>query len=200
MTQLPLPLAYTRSKDEADFFVSDCNSKAVSWIDHFPEWGHHTTLLLGPEGSGKSHLAAIFKSRHGALVDIFDEPIRHVDEVSLFHRYNAAKEAGRGLLIVQRDLPDSVELADLASRLANAPVVRIEAPDDDVLGAVMIKAARDRGLNLPPDLVRYALIRLERQFAAVHAFVAQLDAASLVQRREMTVALASKILMEPSRS
>lgn len=200
MTQLPLPLAYTRSKDEADFFLSDCNSKAVAWIDHFPQWGHHATLLLGPEGSGKSHLAAIFKSRHGAVVDVFDQPIRRDDEVALFHRYNAAKEAGRGLLIVQRDAPTSVALADLASRLANAPVVRIEAPDDAVLGAVMIKAARDCGLNLPPDLVSYALIRLERQFAAIHAFIARLDAASLAQRREITVALASKVLMEPDRS
>ncbi len=200
MTQLPLPLAYKRSKDEADFFVSDCNSKAVAWIDHFPKWDHHATLLLGPEGSGKSHLAAIFKARHGDLVDIFDQPIRGVDEVALFHRYNSAKETGRGLLIVQRDAPVSVELADLASRLANAPVVRIEAPDDAVLGAVMIKAARDRGLNVPPELVSYALIRLERQFAAIHAFVAQLDVASLLHRREITVALASKILQESERS
>ncbi len=200
MTQLPLPLGYTRSKDEADFFVSDCNSKAVAWIDHFPQWGHHATLLLGPEGSGKSHLAAIFKARHGVQVDIFDQPITPVDEVALFHRYNAAKDAGTGLLIVQRDAPTAIVLADLASRIANAPVVRIEAPDGEVLGAVMIKAARDCGLNLPPNLVNYALIRLERQFSAIHAFIARLDAASLVQRREITVALASKVLTELERS
>jgi chromosomal replication initiation ATPase DnaA len=194
MTQLPLPLAYARSKDEADFFISDCNSKAVAWIDHFPQWGHHVTLLLGPEGSGKSHLAAIFKARHGATIDILDQPITSADEVALFHRYNAAKEAGTGLLIVQRELPTHVALPDLGSRLANAPVVRIEAPDDAVLGAVMIKAAKDRGLTLPPDVISYALIRLERQFAAIHAFIGQLDAASLAQRREITIALAGKVL------
>jgi chromosomal replication initiation ATPase DnaA len=194
MTQLPLPLAYARSKDEADFFISDCNSKAVAWIDHFPQWGHHATLLLGPEGSGKSHLAAIFKARHVTTADIFDQPIVQSDEVALFHRYNAAKEAGRGLLIVQREFPADVALPDLASRLANAPVVRIEAPDDAVLGAVMIKAAKDCGLNLPPEVISYALIRLERQFVAIHSFIARLDAASLAQRREITIALAGKVL------
>jgi chromosomal replication initiation ATPase DnaA len=194
MTQLPLPLAYARSKDEADFFISDCNSKAVAWIDHFPQWGHHATILLGPEGSGKSHLAAIFKARHSANVEVFDQPITPSDEVALFHRYNAAKESNCGLLIVQRDFPTHVALPDLASRLANAPVVRIEAPDDAVLSAVMIKAAKDRGLSVPPDVVSYALIRLERQFTAIHGFIAALDAASLAQRREITIALAGKVL------
>jgi chromosomal replication initiation ATPase DnaA len=194
MKQLPLPLAYAHSKDEADFFISDCNSKAVAWIDHFPQWGHHATLLLGPEGAGKSHLAAIFKARHGANVDVFDQPIDQSDEVALFHRYNAAKESDQGLLIVQREVPAHIALPDLASRLANAPVVRIEAPDDGILGAVMIKAAKDRGLSVPPDVIRYVLIRLDRQFSTIHAFMAQLDAASLVHRREITVALASTVL------
>jgi chromosomal replication initiation ATPase DnaA len=63
-----------------------------------------------------------------------------------------------------------------------------------VLGAVMIKAAKDRGLTLPPEVISYALIRLERQFAAIHSFIARLDAASLAQRREITIALAGKVL------
>jgi chromosomal replication initiation ATPase DnaA len=194
MTQLPLPLAYAQSSGEADFFISDCNSKAVMWIDHFPDWGHHATILLGPEGSGKSHLAAIFKARHSMLVDVVDQPIGHGDELWLFHLFNAAKEASRGLLIIHQEFPANVALPDLASRLAATPVVRIEAPDDAVLGAVMIKAARDRGLNLPPDVISYALPRLERRFAAVHNFVAQLDSASLAERRAITVPLASKLL------
>jgi ribosome-associated translation inhibitor RaiA len=42
--------------------------------------------------------------------------------------------------------------------------------------------------------VSYALIRLERQFSAIHRFIAQLDAESLAHRREITIALAGKIL------
>jgi chromosomal replication initiation ATPase DnaA len=193
MTQLALPLAYAHRTGEADFFISDCNSKAVAWLDLFPAWGHHATLLLGPEGSGKSHLAAIFEARHGARVDVLDSEVTASDETALFHRFNAAKEAGRGLLIVARDMP-VVQLPDLASRLGAAPVVRIEAPDDAVLGAVMIKAARDRGLSVPPEVISFALPRLERRFAAVHDFVARLDAASLAQRRDITVPLASALL------
>ncbi len=195
ITQLPLPLTYAHRTGEADFFVSDCNSKAVAWLDHFPHWGHHATLLLGPEGSGKSHLAAIFRARHGDNVDVQDGAISAADEVALFHRYNAAKEAGEGLLIVSRELP-VVTLPDLASRLGATPVVRIEAPDDAVLGAVMIKAARDRGLTVPPEVIYFAVPRLERRFAAIHDFVARLDAASLAQRRDITVPLASGLLTD----
>jgi chromosomal replication initiation ATPase DnaA len=191
MTQLPLPLVYAHRTGEADFYISDCNSKAVAWLDAYPDWQHHATLLLGPAGSGKSHLATIFKARNGADVDIYDQPI--ADEVALFHYFNSAKEQGRGLLIVQQEMP-AVVLPDLASRLAATPIMRIEAPDDAVLGAVMIKAGRDRGLNIPPDVVHYALVRLERRFACVHDFVEQLDAASLSQRRDVTVPLASGVL------
>jgi chromosomal replication initiation ATPase DnaA len=175
MNQLPLPLSYAHRTSEADFFI------------------HHATVLLGPEGSGKSHLAAIFRARHGVRVDVVDARIAASDEVALFHRFNGSKNAGRGLLIVAREMP-VVALPDLASRLGAASAVRIEAPDDAVLGAVMIKAARDRGLSVPPEVVSFALPRLERRFAAIHDFVARLDAASLAQRRDVTVPLASVVL------
>jgi chromosomal replication initiation ATPase DnaA len=200
MTQLSLPLAYVHSKDAADFFISDCNCKAVTWLEYFPNWGHHASLLLGPAGSGKSHLAAMFKAHHGTKVMVFDQSINADDEVALFHSYNNAKETNTGLLIVQRDAPVHIRLPDLASRLAEAPVVRIEAPDDAVLSAVMIKAARDRGLNLAPEIIAYALKRLERQFSVVHSFIAQLDITSLAQKRDVTVPLASQILQTLSSS
>ena len=191
--QLPLPLAYAQGTGEADFFVSPCNAKAVAWLDHFPGWGHHATLLLGPEGSGKSHLAAIFRARHGAQVDVWDQPLTKADEVALFHRYNAAREAGRGLLILARDMPQPA-LADLASRLAACPVVRIDPPDDEALGAVLLKAGRDRGLMLAPDVLRYCLTRMERSFAAAQALAADLDSLSLSARRPVSVRLAAEAL------
>jgi chromosomal replication initiation ATPase DnaA len=191
--QLPLPLAYAQGSGEADFFVSPCNAKAVAWLDHFPGWGHHATLLLGPEGSGKSHLAAIFRARHGAQVDVWDRPIAAGDEVNLFHRYNAAREAGRGLLILSREVPGPA-LPDLASRLAACPVIRIEPPDDEALGALLLKAGRDRGLALAPDVLRYCLARMERSFAAAQQLAADLDRLGLASRRDVTVKLAAQAL------
>ena len=191
--QLPLPLGFAEGMGEADFFAAPCNLHAWRWIGRFPDWGHHATLLLGPEGSGKTHLAAIFKARHEARAEIWDQTVAAADETRLFHRYNAAREAGHGLLIVAREAP-AVALPDLASRLAACPVVRIEPPDDEVLGAVLIKTARDRGFAIPPEVLRYALPRLERSFRAVRQFTLQLDALSLAQQRAITVPLAARAL------
>ena len=48
-----------------DFMVASSNDAAVAQIDNWPNWSGPTLLLVGPEGSGKSHLAQVFRMRAG---------------------------------------------------------------------------------------------------------------------------------------
>jgi chromosomal replication initiation ATPase DnaA len=211
--QLPLPLRWSPADSDGDYFVSDSNRDAVSWMEQgAASWNHHASLLIGPAKSGKTHLAKIFAARFGgkfislhrsgeatgAGVYIFDQLGPGLDEISLFHTYNRVKEQGGTLLLVSelqpRDWP--VRLPDLASRLAATPQLAIGAPDDDLLGAVIIKQLRDRGWSTPPEVVTYLLARIERSFAAATRIVAELDQKAGGEKRNMTVILAGKVLRD----
>ena len=138
MSQLPLPLAYRSADGEADFFVSQANAAAVEWLDRWPDWPVPCALLIGPPGSGKSHLARIFARRTGATVA---DDAEALDAETLFHRWNAATREAPLLMTATRpprDWPHG--LADLGSRLAATPQLRIEAPDDALLAALLLAA------------------------------------------------------------
>ncbi|RMF01714.1 MAG: chromosomal replication initiator DnaA, partial [Alphaproteobacteria bacterium] len=49
-----------------DFFVSDCNRDAIRLIDAWPEWTSRVQVLVGPAGSGKTHLAHVWRLASGA--------------------------------------------------------------------------------------------------------------------------------------
>ena len=194
MSQIALPLAYKAADGERDFFVSDANAHAVAYLDRWPHWPRPVALLVGPEGSGKSHLARIFARQAGA--EVVDDLGGATDDEGLFHAWNRAGE--RPLLLVSRTPPAAwpIRLPDLRSRLAATPQVAIEAPDDALLAAVMAKQFRDRGLKVGPDVVAYVLARMERSFAKVAEVVDRLDGAALAAGRAVTVPLARAALAE----
>lgn len=192
MSQIALPLAWPTADGEADYFVSDANEAAVAWLDRWPDWPRPVTLLVGPAGAGKSHLARIFQRRHGAVV--VEDADRSRDEEALFHAWNAA--GAQPLLITARTPPRDwgVTLPDLGSRLGATPVIHIGLPDEPLLAAVMAKQFRDRGVAVAPELVAWVLARSERSFEAVARAVTLLDAAALERGRAITVPLARQVL------
>ena len=58
--QLPLDLAHAEGRSRAHLVVSRANEAAVSLIDRWPDWPLHAALVVGPAGSGKSHLANVW--------------------------------------------------------------------------------------------------------------------------------------------
>lgn len=191
--QPPLPLAWRPRLGEADFFISDANRAAVEWLARPAAWPMPRVLLIGPEGSGKTHLAGLVAARTGARV--FDDADANADGETLFHAWNAAS-AERPLLMTARRLPRSWahRLPDLASRLAVTPLVTLAEPDDALLAAVLTKRFADCGLKVPDDVIGWLSLRIERSFAAVGHAVALLDAAAMAERRELTVPLARSLL------
>lgn len=188
MDQLPLPLAYRPASAAGDFVRAAANADAVAWLDGPAAV---RTLLVGPPGSGKTHLGRLFAARHGAtLIDDADR----ADQEELFHAWNAAGESAP-LLLTARALPRQwVTLPDLASRLAATPTLVIGPPDEALLAKLLVKQFADRGIRIDAPVVAFLTLRIDRSFAGVAATVAALDAAALAAGREVTIPLARAVL------
>ncbi|HYM33062.1 MAG TPA: DnaA/Hda family protein [Candidatus Cybelea sp.] len=214
--QLPLDLGHRPAMGRDDFLVAQCNSDAVAWIDLWPEWPGPALAIFGPAGCGKTHLASVWRARSGAaIIDaarlaerdvprladgavVLEDADRGVDERALFHLYNMIAERRRHMLLTSRSAPArwTVALADLRSRLNAVPAVSIAAPDDSLIGAVIVKLFADRQLRVGDEVVQFLVTRIERSFAAVRAAVAAIDAASLARRGNITVPLVRQVLQD----
>ncbi len=194
--QIALPLDWKAARGARDFYVSQANRDAVRFLDSWATWPVPVALLVGPAGSGKSHLAEIFARRANAR--LWDDADRAASEEALFHAWNEAVESRRPLLLTARSMPEdwNLRLRDLQSRLAATPRVRIGAPDDVLLAHVFEKQWRDRGLEAPPELTRYVLRRIERSFEAVARAVELIDRASLGRKKPLSLPLAREALLD----
>lgn len=213
--QLPLELPLAPRFGREDFLAAPSNAAALAMVENWPDWPDRILTLVGPAGSGKSHLLAIFAARAGALqADAADLPMletlaaatpraialdgldRLHDETALFHLLNFAVEHRLFVLMSARRQATAadVRLPDLLSRLRRAPIVEIGAPDDELMRAVLEKLFRDRQLPVEPPALGYAALRLERSLDAARAFVAALDREALARQRPVTRALAAQVL------
>ena len=193
--QPALPLVYQPRLSAADYFVSDANRAAVSWLESPDRWPMPRCLLVGPPASGKTHLAGLFLARHDAV--LIDDADRVADGEWLFNAWNAAT-ADRPLLLTASRAPRFWVhgLPDFASRLAATPQIRLDDPDDGLIAAVLTKCFADLGLRVGDDVIAWLVTRIERSFAAAVDVVARLDALALSERRDITVPLARSLLDE----
>lgn len=212
--QLALALDHTESLAREDFLSGPSNAQALALIDTWPGWPHRTVMLTGPEGSGKSHLAAIWANAAGArrvaaraldeaavpralatgALVVEDVAAGAFDERALFHLLNLAREDEAFVLLTARTALMTVAIRDLGSRLKALPVVALAPPDDTLLRAVLVKLFADRQLAVDESLIGYVAMRIERSFAAARDVVALLDEEAMRQKRPITRALAAEFL------
>ncbi|HYA80423.1 MAG TPA: hypothetical protein VED87_05800 [Methylocystis sp.] len=212
--QLALDLPVEESFVRGEFLSAPANAAALAMIDAWPEWPDRALLVVGPEGSGKTHISAIWAAKSGALrlapealpspqalfaqrptALLLDGLERAGDEAALFHLLNYCGECGGCLLMTSREPPgENVRLPDLLSRLRRAPMLELSAPDDALLRAVLEKLFRDRQVAIEPGLVDYLALRLERSLGAARAFVRDLDREALARGRRVTRMLAAELL------
>lgn len=196
-----------------DFLVGPTNEEAFERILRWPDWPDPVLRLEGPEGSGKTHLAAIWATRGHAwvvsaadieagrapdmlaagaiVIEDADRTLR--DEAGLFHLLNLARERRAGVLLTSRKSLDTWGLAtpDLVSRLRLAPRIGLAQPDDDLLRILFVKRFVDRQLVVDASVIRYLADRIERSFSAVDQAVLDLDRIALGNGRRITRALAA---------
>lgn len=214
--QLALDLPVEPRFGEEDFLVSPSNEAAYALVESWPDWPAKALLIVGPPGSGKSHLAAIWAARAGAriipaaalkladlpalaaagavLVEDAEQAVQA--EAALFHLFNLMRETGGALVLAANSPPDAWGLTtpDLLSRLRLAPMAAIDPPDDALVRAVLVKLLVDRQLIVDTALVEFVAVRLDRSLDAARRFVAALDREALERGRRITRLMAGDVL------
>jgi len=210
-SQLALDLALAPDYRAESFAVSEANAGALALVNRWPRWRQGHLLITGPAGSGKTHLAQMWRARSGAMAlhagrlarelalvgrgaAVLVEDIHAgLDEDGLFHLINrAAGDAGVTALITGAGAPEDwgVALPDLHSRLIAAERAVLQEPDDALLRQVMEKLLRDRRTPLAPGVLDYVLTRMERSVDFARTLTAWLDREALARKGPVTRTLA----------
>ena len=214
--QLAFVLPHAESLTRDNFLEGPANAAGLALIDRWPDWPNRIMLLVGPEGAGKSHLAAIWAEQSGARATsahalaadavpgalatgalvVEDLKPGGFDERAMFHLINLAREDEAFVLMTARLPPSAfeVELRDLRSRLRALPTVSLSSPDDRLFRALIVKFCADRQLSVDEAVVSYLTTRIERSYAAVRQAVELLDSEALRLGRPVTRALAAELL------
>ncbi|MDZ4089345.1 MAG: DnaA/Hda family protein [Tabrizicola sp.] len=218
--QLAFDLPSVEAMTREHFFVAPSNALALQAVESWQDWPGRKQLIVGPEGSGKTHLAHVWAALAGAVIlpahglaatDIASlsgravvvedaDRIASTDQIGgaeaqLFHLHNLVTASG-ALLLTARTPPRDwgLTLADLKSRMQATPIATLEGPDDALLSAVLVKLFADRQVAVPPNLIPYLVSRMPRSIGAARGLVAALDARALAAGRPITRALAGELL------
>jgi chromosomal replication initiation ATPase DnaA len=220
--QLLLDLAQRPALGAEDFIVSASNRAAVDLVDAFPNWQDRVVALVGPEGSGKSHLAHVWQLRSGAelvqasavddevialhaarLALVVEDVDRDLaDEHAMFHLLNQVRDLGGHVLLTARSAPGAWKIAmpDLRSRVRALPVVPIGEPDEALLQAVLLKLLADRQLIARPAAVTHLARHMERSMGMALKVVEAIDQRVWQSQQPVTRDLVREVLADFGRS
>ncbi len=213
--QLVFELAHRPALGVEDFLVSHSNQEAVALVDRWPDWPVGAAIISGPPGSGKSHLANVWRLKTNARIVaardlskggvpqlaafqslIIEDVASLTDEQALFHILNLVREQRLAVLLTSNQPPGglSVSLPDLRSRLKALPFASIAPPDDALLQFVLVKLFADRQLTVEPAVIAFIMVRMERSMQAARRVVAEIDQQALVLKRGATRAVAAAVI------
>ncbi len=217
-TQLGLDLPVRTARGRDDFLVAPSNAMAVAMIENWRNWSGSKMVLTGPEGAGKTHLTHVWADAAQAKIVTASElttqevpalsqcnvAVENVNSIAanpdaqtaVFHLHNLVLAEGHSLLLTGAGAVAhwGISLPDLKSRMQGTLEASIEAPDDALLSALLVKLFVDRQLMPPPDLIPFLLKRIDRSFAAANRIVSQLDREGLARKRPITRSLAALVL------
>ena len=216
--QLGFDLPARAALGRDDFFVSDANAMALALVDSWPNWAGNKLAIIGPEGSGKTHLAHVWAAQSGARIvdavsltkdavpDLAQSPIA-VENVpaiaedaaaqdALFHLHNLTLAEGHSLLVTGISEPKhwGLTLPDLKSRLEGTTTAVLKEPDDALLSILLAKLFVDRQLTPNTDTIAYMVKHMDRSFAEARRLVRDIDQASLAKKRKVSRALAAEVM------
>jgi DnaA-homolog protein len=117
-------------------------------------------------------------------------------ERALFRLHQELDEQSARLVMAASAPPAALlfKLADLASRLNGGVVLTLQPLDEAEQLAALQLRAQLRGCELPEETGQFLLRRLPRNMAALCAFLDELDEASLVAQRRLTVPFVKAVM------
>lgn len=218
--QLVLDLTTPPAHSRADFLPAPANADALTVLDAPQDWPQGRMLLVGPEGSGKTHMAAFWAAENGArrvsssglrpeaadhlvaeggalVVEDADRAGRAAGaEQALFHLWNLCLPRNCLLLLTARTAPRDwgLVLPDLRSRMESMPQVRLRAPDESLLAAVLVKLFADRQQAVSAGLIDWLVLRMDRDLGLARRLVAAIDRAALADKRPISRRIAAGLL------
>ena len=207
-----------------NFFISESNNLAVDTIKNWQHWPTKKILLVGPTGSGKSHLANFWCNQSCAqkltirnlheldVVDLSNSRALLIDDIDnlevlnkfekqlveekLFYLLNSIAKTSCFLMMTSSAPVSSwgLQLPDLISRLKTSAFVELLPPDDELILAVLLKQFDDKQIKVSPEFILFVFKRINRTFEAIRQFVNSIDQLALKQKREVTIPIASELL------
>ena len=198
MSQIPLNLRPEPFQTFSSFHVTLGNQAAVSMLRARDRWPSGALLLLGPPGSGKTHLGNAWNQEYGGA---FFDDAHMTDHTILFDTINRAL-AGEvsGLLLASTYSPKDwhVKMPDLNSRLLAMPTLTLAEHDEESLEPILRELFGQVGRIVGQDVVTFVLRQTERSVDALRGLVHELDVAAGSKKADLTKAFVAKYLKERS--
>ena len=194
--QIPLDLAPVPQLTFETFIEAPSNAGALNTLLAWPAWPAPAMLLLGPEGTGKTHLGEAWLARsHGIFIDAAHTR----EDGELFGFINRALRSEiPGLLLASRVVPDDwgVQLPDLKSRLGAMPKIELFEPDDESLRPITRALFERRGRVVPEDVIDYLLRHADRSVPALRRLIARIDDDASSAKADVTKHFVARALRE----
>lgn len=161
--------------------------------------------LWGPTGSGKSHLleaCAMLAPKFEVPLTVADDVDTYTDEaqIALFNQFNYLRENTSAGILITAGTASPMQMGlrdDLATRLAWGLVYQLHPLTDEEKAEALRTHAKERGMNLPDEVVDYCLRHLRRDLPTLMATLDALDEWSLTTKKPVTVPMLRKLLQLP---
>ena len=217
MSENQLFIKFENIKDykKENFFVSTSNLEAFEILNNWPKWIKKFINLYGEKYSGKSHLAKIFESKSTCLnisEKNFTEEIlikfktkqsliiedyqNNISENLLYSLINIVEQENKYLLITsEKPINEfNYKLNDLVSRLNNFLYIKLGAPDDELIYALIVKNFSDRQITIDKKLIDYIIKRIDRSYESIFIFISKVDQLSLQKGKPINLEVIKKVL------
>ena len=217
MSENQLFIKFENIKDykKENFFVSTSNLEAFEILNSWPKWIKKFINLYGEKYSGKSHLAKIFELKSTCLnisEKNFTEEIlikfktkqsliiedyqNNISENLLYSLINIVEQENKYLLITsEKPINEfNYKVDDLVSRLNNFLYIKLGAPDDELIYALIVKNFSDRQITIDKKLIDYIIKRIDRSYESIFIFISKVDQLSLQKGKPINLEVIKKVL------